>query len=316
MPRVCLSIWLAAAIVSAAADSRRFELAGRIEPAEAASVSITSASSSFSSVTRTDAGGRFRFRNLAAGEYVVTVFVAGRGLARVSTPVGPGTADARNRVSLTLRLKDADFDRSALALRHVAPAGQLAVPGEAQREFERALADLERTDAAAAAKRLERAVALAPRFSAAWNLLGTIAYHASDYARAEECFRESLAADPGNYDPLVNLGGVLINRNRLDEAIGLNLRAVLARPSDALANAQLGLAYFHAGALELAEKYLVRARDLDPAHFSHPQLTLAEIHLRQGRRQAAAGDLEDFLARHPDYPTAARMREKIAELRK
>jgi tetratricopeptide (TPR) repeat protein len=316
VPRLCLSIWLASAALSAAADSRRFELAGRIEPAEAATVSIFGAFSSFSSVTHSDAGGRFRFRNLAAGEYTVAVFIAGRGVARVTTPVGPGTSDARHRVSLTLRLKDADFDRSALAARHVASAGQLAVPEQAQREFERALADLARTDAAAAAKRLERAVTLAPKFSAAWNLLGTIAYHASDYVRAEQCFRESLAADPGNYDPLVNLGGVLINSNQLDEAIGINLRALLARPGDALANAQLGLAYFHAGAFELAEKYLVRARDLDPAHFSHPQLTLAEIHLRQGHTSAAAGDLEDFLARHPDYPSAARMREKIAELRK
>lgn len=316
MPRLCLSIWLAAAVLSAAADNPRFELAGRIEPAETASVSIFGAFRSFSSVTRSDPGGRFRFRNLAAGEYVVAVFVAGRGEARVTTPVGPGTADARHRVSITLHLKDADFDRSALVRRHVAPVGQLAVPEQAQREFARALEDLARTDAVAAAKRLEHAVALAPKFSVAWNLLGTIAYHASDYTRAEQCFRESLAADPGNYDPLVNLGGVLINRNQLDEAIGINLRAVLARPGDALANAQLGLAYFHAGALELAEKYLVRARDRDPAQFSHPQLTLAEIHLRQGRVRAAADDLEDFLARHPDYPSAARMREKIVELRK
>jgi len=62
-------------------------------------------------------------------------------------------------------------------------------------------------------------------------------------------------------------------------------------------------------------KYLERARQIDPAHFSHPQLYLAEIHLRRGRKAEAASVLEDFLQHHPDYPQAEIMRHRIAELR-
>jgi Tfp pilus assembly protein PilF len=54
-----------------------------------------------------------------------------------------------------------------------------------------------RTDAAV--RRLERAVEIAPGYSAAWNDLGTIAYRSKQYPRAEECFRKSLAADPASY---------------------------------------------------------------------------------------------------------------------
>ena len=144
---------------------------------------------------------------------------------------------------------------------------------------------------------------------------GTIAYQTQKYQRAEEYFREALGADPSAYEPLVNLGGVLINLHKLDDAWTCNVFAVLTRPGDALANSQLGMTYFGLGKMDLAEKYFLEARRLDPAHFSHPQLFLAEIHLRRGDRRATADDLEDFLKHHPDWPQAARMRQTISEFR-
>jgi tetratricopeptide (TPR) repeat protein len=137
-------------------------------------------------------------------------------------------------------------------------------------------------------------------------------YQTKQYARAAECFRESLAAEPELYEPLVNLGGVLLNLNQPEEALQHNRHAVLTRPNDALANSQLGMSYFQLGNLEPAEKYLQTAVKLDPAHFSHPQLLLAQIHLKRGERQAAVEDLEDFLKRHPDWPQAAELRARIA----
>ncbi len=128
-------------------------------------------------------------------------------------------------------------------------------------------------------------------------------------------FRRSLAEDPTAYEPLVNLGGALVTLNKLDEAMDYNLRAVLARPGDALANSQLGMTYMALGKLDLACKYLEVARSLDPAHFSHPQLLLAEIHFQQKQPAAAAEDLEDFLKHHPDAPNAASLRSVIAKLR-
>src|SRR5207248_1323428 len=117
------------------------------------------------------------------------------------------------------------------------------------------------------------------------------------------------------FEPLVNLGGVLLTLGKLDEAHEWNLRAVLSRPNDALANAQLGMTYFAIGNLPLARKYLEIAKGLDPAHFSHPQLTLAAIHVRQHEPAAAADELEDFLRRHPDSPRAAELRATIVRMR-
>ena len=146
----------------------------------------------------------------------------------------------------------------------------------------------------AAVAHLKRAIELAPQFSAAWNHLGTIAYQTGQYVEAETDFRKGLDADPDAYAPLVNLGGVLINLGKWDEALEYNRRAVLKSPNDALANSQLGMSYFYAGQLDSAEKYLTTAKQIDPAHFSHPQMLLAEIHVRRNEPEAAAGELQDL----------------------
>ena len=66
------------------------------------------------------------------------------------------------------------------------------------------------------------------------------------------------------------------------------------------ADSQLGIAYFYSGQLDIAEKHLAEAKRIDPAHFSHPQWLLAQIHLRRNEPKAAAGELQDLLKQHPD----------------
>jgi tetratricopeptide (TPR) repeat protein len=306
---------LAVLAASAFAAEPLFELSGQFLPPGRASVSLFGARNPFAAATLSDAAGRFTFKNLRADDYTIAVSITGRGEARRTVEVGPAAAGSHRRVSLTLDLKDSDFEMAAPVRRHSVSAGQLAFPPSALRDYQQARKDLERHNPEAAAKRLEDAVAMAPQFAAAWNELGTIAYQTHKFDRAEECFRQALEQDPGAFEPLVNLGGVLVAVHKLDEAADYNLRAVLARPNDALANSQLGQTYFGLARMNLSEKYLERARQIDPAHFSHPQLLLAESHLRRGERREAAAVLEEFLKYHPDWPQAAKMRETIAELR-
>jgi tetratricopeptide (TPR) repeat protein len=294
-----------------------FDLAGHLHPEERASVTLFGDAFPFTASTLSDPDGRFRFQKLRPGAYTIAVFVPERGEARQTIEVGPSGADAHGRVSLDISFKATDFELAdTLRRRHSVSAAQLTIPARAQRDYEEARKDLARHDADAASAHLEEAVALAPQFADAWNELGTIAYQTQKYDHAETCFREALKNDPQAFEPLVNLGGVLVTVNRADDAWQYNALAVEVRPNDALAHSQLGMNYFQLGDLDLSVKHLERARAIDPAHFSHPQLLLAEIHLRRGERSAAADVLEEFLHYHPDWPQAARMREAIAELRK
>ena len=292
-----------------------FELAGQIVPEAAASVSLHGASFPFEKVTLADAHGRFRFRKLAAGTYTVTVFEPGRSETARTVEVGSGMADAAGRVVVNVELDESATAFTDVLRRHsTIQASQLAIPDRAQKELEAARLRLARSDADGAITHLERAVEIAPRFMTAWNELGVIAYQSARYSDAGRDFRMALSADPDAYEPLVNLGGVLLNLGRPDEALRYNLNAALRRPRDPLANSQLGMSYYLIGKLDLAEQYLIVARKLDPAHFSHPQLILAEIHLRRNEREAAIGELKDFLARHPDSRQAPQVKAEIARL--
>ncbi len=300
----------------AIAADQSYEVIGQVSPSGRASISLFGATTPFQDATLTDENGRFHFKKLQPGTYTISVFLPLKGEARQTIEVGPGTADDHGRIRLDLRLKESDFVYADSARRqHAVSATALTIPEKAQRAYQDARKDLARHDAESATSHLQRAVELAPQFSEAWNEMGTIAYQTRRYARAEECFRESLRLDPQAFEPLVNLGGVLVTLHKLEEAWRYNGYAVLARPNDALANSQMGMTYFEMGSFDLAVQHLEKARRADPAHFSHPQLMLAEIHLRRGEKAAAAEALADFLTHHPDWPQAARMREKIEELR-
>jgi tetratricopeptide (TPR) repeat protein len=282
--------FLLPAVLAAAAFAAEplFELSGQLRPPGRASVSLFGTKNPFTAATLSDAAGRFSFKKLRADDYTVAVFIPGRGEARRTVEVGPAAADSHRRVSLTLDLEDSDFEFAAPVPQYSVSTTQLAIPKAALREYLEAEKDLERHDPDAAVKRLENAVEMAPRFAAAWNELGTIAYQTRKFDRAEECFRQALEQDPAAFDPLVNLGGVLVTVHKLDQAVDYNLRAVLARPNDALANSQLGLTYFELARMDLAQKYL--------------------------ERREAAAVLEEFLKYHPDWPQAAKMRQTILQL--
>jgi Tfp pilus assembly protein PilF len=292
-----------------------YELTGRIEPAATFAVFLHGTSAPFEASTESDASGHFQFRKLASGAYTLVVSTSARGELQRTIELSPGTVDSRGGLNIALRIEDgrleSDGKRSTGA---TVSATALSLPDSAVREYREAQRCLSRRDSDCASGHLTRAVQIAPGFVAAWNQLGTIAYQTQRYAEAETNFRRALGADHEAFEPLVNLGGVLLNLRRPEEAIEYNKQAVARRPNDALANSQLGMSYLQLNEFDQAESYLKTAVLLDPAHFSHPQLSLASIYIMKGDRQSAVTALRGFLEQHPDSPAAAGIRGKIAQL--
>jgi len=263
----------------------------------------------FNARVSADFKGRFRFRKIPPGTYNLAIYIPGAGEIQSTVELTSSFADRKGRIEKTLA-----FDESALV--HQArplPLGQvsvrqLSIPWRAQREYEQAQNDLRREKVAGATKHLLKAVEIAPQFSEAINSLGILAFQRQDFSNAEDYFRKALALDPDAFEPLVNLGGTLLALGRAEEAVEVNSRAQQARPSDALAAAQLGLSYFLAGNDEEAMNYLLLTEQLDPAHYTNPQLPLAKIYLRHSNETAALEELGDFLDRHPDSPEADSVR--------
>lgn len=305
--RAILPLWMSLAAMAATYDVR-----GQLVPATRAAVSLHGATSPFQASTLSDDAGKFRFSKIQPGSYTLIVFVPGGGETRKTIDIGPGVADRKRRVQLAVRLDESKMtpDRSS-----VVSMRELSIPDSARNEYRSADKRLGQRDIPGAITHLKKAVEIAPQFAAAWNHLGTIAYQTRRYHEAENYFRRALEADPQAYEPLVNLGGVLVTLGREPEAWNYNLNAVLRRPNDALAQSQMGMTYFGLGKLDLAERYLLEARRLDAGHFSHPQLLLAEIYLRRHQNDKAAAQIEDFLRHHPDYPEAEDLKRGISKLR-
>ena len=299
-------------VLAAIASGRELEMQGVIEPAPAtAFVTLRGGDFPFHAETLSHANGRFRFKNLLPGAYTVSVFVPGAGEVHRTVTVSQSLAGAKGRVTVTIPF---EVSGRSLAEQGKVSLRGLAIPGSARKEYSRAEKRLNTHDIDGAIRHLERAVELAPQFTAAWNFLGTIAYQSARYEQAEKYFRVALRHEPGAYSPVVNLGGTLLSLRRFDEAMKYNQYAAAERPDDALANSQLGQNYFFLGDFDKALKYLREAKRLDPSHFSQPQLILAEIHLRRGETAQAVEELKDLLARHPDSRNAEHVRRWLAKL--
>jgi outer membrane protein assembly factor BamD (BamD/ComL family) len=60
---------------------------------------------------------------------------------------------------------------------------------------------------------------------------------------------------------------------------------------------------------------LIKAKQVDPAHPSLPQLTLPEIYLRKGQLQKAIQELEELKSQHPDSDVAEMAEQALEKAR-
>lgn len=306
---------LAAMVLHAATD--QLELDGQIEDVTTpVHVSLYGAESPFTAFATSNSHGFFRFRGLQPGTYIVSAYIHRRGEARRTAVVTGSLADAKGIVRITIPLPPPTSTVDRARRRSTVSVAQLSIPESARQKYAESQKDLARRDTEHAIVRLKEAVALAPKFAEAWNSLGVIAYQTRDYPQAEQYFRKALDADPGDWTPALNLGGVLLNLKKATEALDYNRSAVQAHPNDALANSQLGMDYFQLGQMEQAEQYLSTAERLDPSHFSHPQLMLAEIYARRGDKASTLRELRDFVSRFPDSAAAQEIRKRLEQFDK
>ena len=274
-------------------------------------VFLQGATEPFTTQTRADSRGKFKFEKLLPGLYTLIIAVPMWGDLQRTIEIGPSGSNSKGRIERTFRV-DREYSRPNL---HTVSVQQLSISRSARREYTRARERLEKRDVPGAIGHLKEAVELSPQFTAAWNQLGTIAYLSKEPKKAEEYFREALRQEADSYPPLVNLGGALLAQDRVEEAHAINLRAVQMRPDDALAHSQLGRSYFSLAELDPAQRHLKQAKALDPKHFSFPQLVLAQIYELKSDSVSLMWELEEFLKFHPDSKRVPEMTQWLERTR-
>ncbi|MFH1964867.1 MAG: tetratricopeptide repeat protein, partial [Acidobacteriota bacterium] len=250
-------------------------------------------------------------KKLSAAPYRLTIAVPNWGQMEQSIDIGPSFADEKNRVEMEFRFHP-DYQTEET---DVVSLKQLSVSGKAKNEYREALKKLEKKETDKAISHLERAVELAPHYAEAWNHLGTISFVSGEYAKAEKYFREALKYDPNSFSPIVNLGAALYALGRIEESLIFNQKAVSLNPRDPLANSQLGLSYLALKKYPEAEDHLLKCKSLDPAHFSHPQVTLAELYRQIQDIEGMLRELKEFIFYHPDDGKVPALRRILAEVK-
>lgn len=303
------------ALACVAHGAETLSLVGRVVPHLERGVAVISAVQSPYYDEARVRNGAFAFRGLRAGSYTLTVMDPTWGVTRKTVQVTPSFADAGGRVRVELSLEQSDDGRSRRVQQQATVSmAALKVSPKAEAARRKSKSRFAKGDEEGGVALLLKAVEISPSYADAWNELGTISYKAGRYVEAEERFRKALEHEPLAFAPMVNLGGVLLSQNRFDEALSFNLMARSMQPGDALANSQLGMNFFYKGQIQKALEYLLRAKEADPGHFSHPQLFLADIYGKLGRLKEARRELEETLRLHPDSSAAVIAREGLRKL--
>jgi predicted O-linked N-acetylglucosamine transferase (SPINDLY family) len=102
-----------------------------------------------------------------------------------------------------------------------------------------AIEDYHRGELAVAESQCQEALALAPKMTEAWTLLGMIQKRKGDWSGAEVSYQRSIELNPHYPDAYKNLGNLLMNQRRFEEAKECFASALQLRPQWAETQVQL-----------------------------------------------------------------------------
>jgi len=191
----------------------------------------------------TDRSGRFRFTNLSASQYNITVRVAGyfeekQTVELLTTPSG--------YVQFQLR---PDGTKPAAAA--TASTINANVPEAAKKEFEQATAGLsggKKEGLEQAVRHLEKALTLYPQFVEAELMLGTAYMDLGQWDKAEQALKRTVQLDPKAANALFALGELYLKQNKESEAEQILLQGLQIEPNSYQAHVSLARVYWDSAA--------------------------------------------------------------------
>jgi protein O-GlcNAc transferase len=142
--------------------------------------------------------------------------------------------------------------------------------------------------------------------AAHWNDEGIRRWQANELAAARDAFRKALQADPSHAGAASNLGALLLDDGRADEALALLAHAVDLAPDDAGARVNLANGLVQTNRLAEGVEHLREALRLDPGHslarrqLLRPLLDLCEWEAASAETNRLVADWQ----RSPDGPAA------------
>lgn len=138
------------------------------------------------------------------------------------------------------------------------------------------------------------------------SLLGVLTFHRNkDYAHEELIWRDTIGKRPNNYRAYHNLGNVLDQQGRLDEAVHYYSKAIALKPDYALAHNNIAATLEKQGKQDEAMAHYLEADRLNPS-LADTQNNLGNIWRKKGALEKAIAHYRKALAINPRYHLAHR----------
>jgi tetratricopeptide (TPR) repeat protein len=272
-----------------------------------------------------DTNGSFGFKNLAPGNYSVTVDAGPDYETAREQVLIEGTGAMRNTPGLDLSRTNVPRSFSVMinlqpkptpAVKHgVVNAALATVPKPALAAYQSALDAAKAGDSRKAVDQLKAALSYYSDFGLALNELGVQYLKLNEPHKAVDALRSAVRLMPDDFTSRLNYGIALVEIKNHTEA-ETHLRTALAKNSGSpLAHMYLGVALIGLNNLAEAESELSLAVKLGGARLGLPHYYLGGIYWRQGKYTRAVTELETYLQAAPNAPNAERVRATIKELR-
>jgi tetratricopeptide (TPR) repeat protein len=190
----------------------------------------------------------------------------------------------------------------AKAEQHFKSASELA-PLHTSRRLQYADFKLKTGDLQAARQSLEQIIKQAPDFIPPYTRLAEIAFAEKKFDEALALAKKALLRDPMNYEAMLVMGRLDLNRGEAAKAVADFERIVAVYPKLPQAHYQLAVAHLLNKNQAKAMTSLQQSISLDPK-YADAQVLLAELNIRKGNYAAATVALRQLIKEQPQITQA------------
>ena len=250
---------------------------------------------------QTDDDGAFRFNQLEAGPYTITV---------------DGGSDFENAVENVAIDREASNGGRILSVPiFLKLRPDPSVPTAAVDSYHKAQQAVKSGNAKKAIEYLNAALQLHPDFTLALSDLGSLYMKSNDMAKAVDVYTKLVKLAPADVIAHQNLGIALFNLKKVEDA-EVHLREAL-KLNDKLPSAHyyLGLVFFNEKAFAEAEKELELSISTGGDSLAIAHRILGGLYMGSKKNEQAANELERYLKLEPKAPDAERIKGTIKQLR-
>lgn len=257
--------------------------------------------------------GRYRFTNLALGEYELVIEADGKEIGRM-TPIYMRDRDLSNspygfQYDLDFKWKAGDQ-----------PAGGVISAADVYERPSATKSIFQKAEEAVGKKKFDQAIDLLKQVVEtdkndfqAWTALGSVYFAEQKFDDAESAYLKAIEVHPTSPRAFINLGRVRSSQKKFEEAVEPLTKAVELQPTSGDANYLLGECYLQLKKGSKAIPYLNEA-----ANNGRPDahLRLGWLYNAAGMKDRAAVEYEEYLKKNPSYPDRDKLKQYIAANKK